>query len=130
MFSELISESHKLALLRANFRKSSEDHHWSPHYTSCSYRKTMTQQPAWLAANPQHLFLHHRAADTSRPALVSSSNRHQQTRSSFTKQQTPALPSNKHLYFLLQQTRSCKSTLDHRQQFCTSTLRPHRHTPG
>ena len=42
----------------------------------CKYHKMMMQQLATLAANQQHLFLHHQVADTCRPAPASPKSKH------------------------------------------------------
>ena len=64
LFSELIRESFKPALLRADMRKPSKEYLWSLLHTSCRYHETTTRQPAWLVEKMLHLFLHHQAADT------------------------------------------------------------------
>ena len=63
LFSELSSESHKPALLRTNFWKSSEDHFWSPHYTALKIRDdtgashtcSTTKQQIPASPNSRHL---------------------------------------------------------------------------
>ena len=101
LFLELISESKKTALLRANSESLLMITSGVLTILLRRYHETTTRQPTRLAANLLHLFHHQQVADTS-----------------ITKQQIPASPNCKHLYFLLQLSRSCKNTLVHEREFC------------
>ena len=70
LFSELISVSHKLVLLKINFRKSSENHLWFPHDTTFTYHVATTRGPATLTLKKQT------HASSAAPVSASSSSRH------------------------------------------------------
>ena len=73
VFAGLISESHKTTLLRANFKKSSEDTSGLLTTHLYGYHETMMQQPATLETDQLQLQLQ---LHTAAPAPPSSNSRH------------------------------------------------------
>ena len=129
LFSELISKSYKLALLRANFRKSTEDHLWSPRvYPSAdNARKRRSSQPdcsktcSTTSASPSSSSCTTKLRTPASPSSSSCTTKLRtpaspSSSSCTTKLRTPALPSSKYLQQLFLWVQQAADTCITKQQ--------------